>query len=135
VNVQRGDSIHALDGEIHVTALGIVVLRDSLTVGPNDSYTGPQGAQGLRLTPGDTVYPAVYVEELGWDWWYHGTRHHSLRFWFSASTAHPAEIIRDPVREDWIQLRTPAGATGWWRADFRKVDAGSGLGVNLCSPH
>jgi hypothetical protein len=110
--IPAGQPAQAVDGRIRITRLGIVVVRDSLREEPTDWYRGPP------LAPGDTVYLLYYLDELGWQWWYRGTEYESLDFW-STDPRDPVKalLVRAPGREDWLELRTPDGVTGWWRSE------------------
>jgi hypothetical protein len=89
--LNRGEWIQALTGEIHSVPLKIVATRDVPEAG---------------IHPRDTFYVLHYEGEGYWKIWFKGKL-------FSAE----AYDTRSPKTEWWAQIKRNNGSTGWVRAD------------------
>ena len=129
--VSAGDTVEVTQTDLHVLRKGLVVVRDTVTRGPDDVYTGGDSTSGsLRFLPGDTLHLLRYVELGAWHWMRHGRLEGGMEFWAgpvdgrAGGAMHKKDSTRavalsHPVVATWWQVTLPGGTTGWWRADER----------------
>ena len=127
--VAAGDTVEVPQTDLHVLRQGLVVVRDTVTLGPNDVYTGGDSLGGsLRFLPGDTLHLLRYVELGGWHWLRRGRLEGGMEFWagpvdgWAGGAMHDKDSTRAVARSHpevawWWQVNLPGGRTGWWRAD------------------
>lgn len=127
--VAAGDTVDVTRTDLHVLRRGVVVVRDTVTLGRDDVYTGGDSLGGsLRFLPGDTLHLLRYIELGAWHWMRHGRLEGGMEFWAGPvggrgggaiyeKDSTRAVALSHPEITTWWQVTLPGGTTGWWRAD------------------
>jgi len=121
VVLQAGDSVSALTGNLHTTAVAHVVVT-------REVYEEPSLRAGRLLQPGDTLLVLNYLGEGYYRAWMDGATYTPQGFWVDQTEWTPEASasgyrVGDYSTEWWVQVRTPMGAEGWIRgADASRID-------------
>lgn len=121
-----GETFEGVTGNVYVDPVGVAVVTDTVTYGPDDARA--------QLLPGDTLYVLSHLGEGVFNMWHDGEVKEIYAFW-GGSTLEPGgakgRLLREPETEWWAQVRNEAGETGWLLMDtiggkIRGVDACAG---------
>lgn len=104
--IAAGERFRADTGNVHVTSVAPVVVRDSVGDPPYWSF-------GV----GDTIVVLDYVGEGFYNVWHEGDVKQVPAFWASTEQPGRAELIGSHETEWWVHVTMPDGRTGWIRAD------------------
>lgn len=109
----RGDSMRTEYGAVYVTSIGLVVVDDSLVLGPED---------GTKLLPGDTLVLLDPIGEGFWTAWRRGEIIEQVPPFFESwwRPRQQGRMIGRPAREWWVRA-TSRGRTGWFTPDIFRV--------------
>ena len=119
--LQRGDTITALTGDVHVLQAGKVVFSRNVKI--------DQEGTRMSLTPADTIYPLLESGEGYGSWYFRGKE--SGGFFFFGETDDPEwihnrpedgySVVRPSKHEWWVKGRNKKGQEGWFipKAQFR----------------
>jgi hypothetical protein len=109
----RGDSMKTEYGAVYVTSIGLIVVEDSLVLGPDD---------GTKLLPGDTLVLLDPIGEGYWTAWRRGEIIEQVPPFFESwwRPRQQGRMIGRPAREWWVRA-TSKGRTGWFTPDIFRV--------------
>ena len=126
-SLQPHDSFAALTGNVHLIRVGIVQMKEALTIFADDSFPP------LRLAIGDSVYVLSALGEGWYDIWTAGRIRSVEGFWDDPSwhprpTGRPGILLRQPQAVWWVHIKTPDGRMGWINMDHAFVSGADACG-------
>ena len=109
----KGDPIKTEFGAVYVTSIGLIVVDDTLTLGPADA---------VRLAPGDTLVLLDPIGEGYWTAWRRGEIIEQVPPFFESwwRPRQSGRMIGRPAREWWVR-GSSRGRTGWFTPDIYRV--------------
>lgn len=103
-----GEEFEGITGNVYVDPVGIAVVTDTVTYGPDEARE--------QLLPGDTLYVLSHLGEGVFNMWHDGEIKEIYAFW-GESGLEPGgpkgKLLREPETEWWAQVRNQEGETGW----------------------
>jgi hypothetical protein len=126
--LKAGDTLSVNGRDLHVTALGVVVLKRDYTLdGSGDVERQRVRRDTLHFARGDTLYLMRYFELGWWRFLYKGRVNEGNQFWArpvgdvslgdTAEDSTNAVARSAPETADWWYVQPRKGLPGWWHAD------------------
>lgn len=108
----EGETFEGMTGNVYVDPVGVAVVTDTVTYGPNEARE--------QLLPGDTLYVLSPLGEGVFNMWHDGEVKEIYAFWGETGLEPggvKGRLLREPKLEWWAHVRNREGQTGWINMD------------------